>query len=1036
MKNPRWIGPVLPSVVALAAWFSLPVPVVRAADAADLRRTFAQPPREFATAPLWVWNDQLTETQIRETLRDLAGQQVKQVFVHPRPGLMTPYLSADWFRLWKVALEEGARLDMNIWIYDENSYPSGFAGGWVPEQMPEARGRGLNLRVVTKAPAWDADTLGVYSLDGTAATDLSSAAKAGEVTGAGRYLVAGVQRAPNRGWTADRSYVDLLYPGVTEKFLAVTLNAYRREVGSEFGRRIPGIFTDEPNIRPAGGLPWTDDLPQQFQKRFGYSLLANLPALHQETGDWRKVRHDYFHLLNALFIERWAKPYYEWCAENRVAFTGHYWDHEWPNCLGVPDNMAMAAWQQIPGIDCLMNQYREDTHGQFGNVRMVRELASVANQLGRNRRLCEIYGAGGWDLRFEDMKRIGDWLGVLGVNLFDEHLSYITLRGARKRDHPQSFSYHEPWWEAYHVNAQYLTRLSFAMSQGEQINRVLVLEPTTTAWMYQGNAPKLKELGDTFFALLKALEAAQVEYDLGDEDILARNGAVTPEGLRVGRRTYTKVVVPAGTESLDTPTMKLLEGFLRGNGTVLAAGEAPARVDGALSPRGAALAEAKTWRRIETSALPNALAAAGEAGGFAVTRAAGDRGILLHQRRELPDGDLLLLVNTSNEHASAGNVTSARKGIEVWDLNTGQTRPAVFDKSGRGVSLTFNLPPSGSLLLLLTKAAVRSAPEVREVSATLAAAGPLQVRRIGPNVLTLDHVDVTAGGETKAGLYYYPAGQFAFQKNGLERNPWDSAVQFRDDLIKRTFPAGSGFSVSYRFTVADRVPADLAVVIERPDLYTVTCNGAPLAAKPGDWWLDKAFGRIPLGSAARVGENVVTLTAAPFSVWHEIEPVYVLGDFTLQSADKGFVLRPATALQAGPWREQGLPFYSQGVAYQSGFDVGTPAGRYTVALGAWYGSAAKVVVNGEVAGYVTAPPWECDVTARLRPGRNDVEVVVFGTLKNTLGPHHGSFPAGSAWPKMFQTPPKGGQPSGAAYATIGYGLFAPFELRRTTSVAR
>jgi hypothetical protein len=111
-------------------------------DSAAAKALFAAPTREYATAPLWVWNDLLTEDQIRGTMRDLAGQKVKQVFVHPRPGLMTPYLSADWFRLWKVALDEAEKLDMNVWIYDENSYPSGFAGGHVPELMPESRGRG------------------------------------------------------------------------------------------------------------------------------------------------------------------------------------------------------------------------------------------------------------------------------------------------------------------------------------------------------------------------------------------------------------------------------------------------------------------------------------------------------------------------------------------------------------------------------------------------------------------------------------------------------------------------------------------------------------------------------------------------------------------------------------------------------------------------------------------------------------------------------------------------------------------------------
>ena len=118
----------------------------QAADSSRVKALFKNPPREYSTGPLWVWNDMLTEEQIRDTLRDLAGQKVKQVFVHPRPGLMTPYLSADWFRLWKVALDEAERLDMNVWIYDENSYPSGFAGGWVPELMPESRGRGLAFR--------------------------------------------------------------------------------------------------------------------------------------------------------------------------------------------------------------------------------------------------------------------------------------------------------------------------------------------------------------------------------------------------------------------------------------------------------------------------------------------------------------------------------------------------------------------------------------------------------------------------------------------------------------------------------------------------------------------------------------------------------------------------------------------------------------------------------------------------------------------------------------------------------------------------
>jgi len=556
-----------------------------ASDSASVKKLFANPPREYASAPLWVWNDLLTEDQIRGTMRDLAGQGVKQVFVHPRPGLMTPYLGGDWFKLWKIALNEADRLDMNVWIYDENSYPSGFAGGWVPELMPESRGQGLVFKEAKTATDWTDQTIAVFRLTDGKAENVTALAKAGEALTNGSFLAASIKRAANSPWHGGRSYVNLLTPGVTEKFLEVTMGAYESEIGKNFGQRVPGVFTDEPEITPAGGWPWTEDLPQQFERRWGYSLLDNLASLNRPVGDWRQVRHDYFATLLDLFIERWAKPYYDYCAKHGLEFTGHYWEHDWPKCISVPDNMAMSAWQQRPGIDILMNQYAEHTHAQFGNVRSCREISSLANQLGRERTLVELYGAGGWDLRFEDMKRIGDWLQVLGVNTLDEHLSYVTLRGARKNDHPQSFSYHEPWWPAYHVMENYFTRLSAALSQGRQVNRILVIEPTTTAWMYQGDAAKLDQIGNGFSKLVMALEAAQIEYDLGCEDVIARHGEVKNNQLWVGQRGYDVVVLPPDTENINSRVADLGEQFLGTGGKVLCLGKPPTRVDGRESSR-------------------------------------------------------------------------------------------------------------------------------------------------------------------------------------------------------------------------------------------------------------------------------------------------------------------------------------------------------------------------------------------------------------------------------------------------------------------
>ena len=1001
-------------------------------SSAAVKALFADPPRGYSSGPLWVWNDLLTEKQIVDTLRDFAGQKVRQVWVHPRPGLMTPYLSADWFRLWKVALKEAERLDMNVWIYDENSYPSGFAGGFVPDAMPESRGRGLRMREEKKAPKWADNIVAVYRLKGDGCEDVTQNVRDGQALPEAKYLVASMARAGMSPWFGGKCYVDLMYPGVTEKFLAITMDAYKREIGGEFGKRVPGVFTDEPHLRPAGGWPWTERLPQVFEERWGYPLIDHLPSLFRPVGDWRRVRHNYIQVLLEQFIEHWGKPYYDYCEKNNLEFTGHYWEHEWPRCVGVPDNMAMYAWHQRPAIDTLMNQYREDTHAQFGNARAVRELGSVANQLGRRRTLCEAYGAGGWDLRFEDMKRIGDWLYVLGVNTLNEHLSYITLRGARKRDHPQSFSYHEPWWEAYHVCASYFTRLSVALSNGQQINDVLLLQPTTTAWMYQeGGRQKLKAIGETFQNMVLAFERAQVEYDIGCEDIMARHGSVSGPLLRVGQRSYRTIVLPPLTENLNAKTMDLLKKFLKGGGTVLSCGDPPERIDGKPSDHGAALTKAKSWKRVDAGAVP-AMLLADVKDGFAIRRSEGDKGILFHHRRQLDDGQLLFLVNTSIESSSAGVVESPMPGVEQWDLATGKAAAYPFEATAGGVRTTFELPPSGSLLLHLSKQRRQPVPAVSEKVATIKPAGPPEIHRVEPNVLVLDYVDITAGGQTKENIYFYQASQFAFQKNGMARNPWDSAVQFRDELITKKFPADSGFEATYRFTIEGQMPASLFVVIERPDLYTITCNGRSVSAIKGSWWLDKAFGKIDIAKAARTGENVISLKASPFTIYHEIEPAYVLGEFALNATDKGFVLAGPEKLQLGPWNEQGHPFYSAGVSYAQKFDLPAVSDAVRVSLQDWYGSVAKIVVNGKPAGFIGFPPWQRDITEFVKAGSNTVEVTVIGTLKNTLGPHHGKPTLGAAWPNMFQKGPIPGPPPGSNYSTVGYGLMKPFVLEQVS----
>ena len=107
-----------------------------------VQKELKDPPKSFRSAPLWVWNTKVTEAERDRMLTEFSNQGFGGAFIHPRPGMITDYLSNDWFNLYKFSLETGKKLGLDIWIYDENSYPSGFAGGHVPAQMPESYNQG------------------------------------------------------------------------------------------------------------------------------------------------------------------------------------------------------------------------------------------------------------------------------------------------------------------------------------------------------------------------------------------------------------------------------------------------------------------------------------------------------------------------------------------------------------------------------------------------------------------------------------------------------------------------------------------------------------------------------------------------------------------------------------------------------------------------------------------------------------------------------------------------------------------------------
>jgi hypothetical protein len=1014
------------------------VPVqVTVPDFASLSSQFSQPPKEYTTAPFFVWNAEISKEEILKFLTGFKNAGSSQVFVHPRPGLITEYLSENWFDMYKYTVEKGKELGMNVWIYDENSYPSGFAGGHVPAEMPESynQGQGLIMAKFEILP----DTCDKYFIclkeENGSFKDITSSLQ-GEKGKTGRYLLFSKTYNGKSDWYGGFSYVDLLYKGVTEKFITTTMTGYEKNLGAEFGKTIPGTFTDEPQIDAPDGIRWTPDLFEIFLEKWHYDLKTQLPSLFEEVGDWKKVRHNYYQTLLQLFIDRWAKPWFAWCEEKGLKFTGHYWEHTWPDMSHGGDNMAMYAWHQVPAVDMLFNQFDDSTsHAQFGNVRAIKELASAANQTGRERKLSETYGGSGWDLSFTDMKRNGDWEYALGVNLMNQHLTYFTMAGARKYDYPPSFDYHEPWWKNYKYINDHYARLSLALSAGRQVNDILVLEPSTTAWMYDSYVKpdaRRNEIGQSFQSFVTTLEKAQVEYDLGSETIIRDIGSVSKGKFVVGKSAYSRIVIPPMTENLELETYKLIEKFVANGGTLLAF-SMPSLVDGAPSEGLKEFLSKYSDKIISVKELNNEVISK-YLGNVDLSFELKPGGTLYHHRRILDDGQILFLVNSSLTEETAGAATI--KGKDAIELNTlsGKINGYKNQSSGENTSFEYTIPPAGSLLLFIpdTKKPDYQVPAQPSNLKPVTPSSPVTVSRDTENALAIDFCDLEVGKELTRDLHTYYAADKVFKYYGFKNgNPWNSSVQYKTNIVDRdTFGVNTGFTATYHFTVKGKFDmTTLKAVVERTSLWSVSVNGLEVKPEAGQWWLDRSFGVFVIGKLVKPGDNIITLKASPMKIHAEVEPVYITGDFSVKPAEKGWVIEaPSPRYTTGSWKSQGLPFYSWGMTYTKEFNIEDASGTWQLDPGKWNGTVAEVSVNEGAPIVIAFPPYTADLTGIIKPGRNIIKVKVTGSLRNLMGPYHNNQRPGFVSPGSWRNVKS--YPSGNDYLMLDYGLFEDFVLNK------
>ncbi|MCM8808578.1 MAG: hypothetical protein NC934_00175 [Candidatus Omnitrophica bacterium] len=1004
-------------------------------------KNIKNPGSEFRGAPFWAWNGKLDKDELRRQVRIMKEMGLGGFFMHSRVGLDTPYLSKEWFECINACADEGEKIDMLAFLYDEDRWPSGAAGGLVTKNK-KYRMRHLVMTITDeiKKVKFLKNTLAIFFVNFEnnfikSYKKVKKGEKVEKITENQKILIFNVELSKESDWYNGYTYLDTLNHESVKKFIEITHENYKKYSGKYFGKVIPGIFTDEPNYgnvyfhykSPTEkeihiGIPWTDKLPNEFKKKYGYDIISFLPEIYfnLEGQKISKVRYHYFDCITSLFVESFAKQIGKWCEKNKLLFTGHILEedtlsrqtHVVGNCL------RFYEYMQAPGMDLLTEHWRI-----FNTAKQV---SSVARQFDRKWRLTETYGCTGWDFSFEGHKALGDWQAALGINLRCQHLSWYTMLGEAKRDYPASIFYQSPWWNFYKYVEDYFARINLVMTNGKEIRDLLVIHPIESMWaIYKMpeieknqfiHPEEVKKLDEIFAEICDVLLANHIDFDYGDEEILSRWAKIEEkEGkpiLRVNKGEYKAILIPP-LLTIRSSTLKLLKKFKEKGGDIIFVEETPSYIDCELSDKIKEFAK----ECIVVSSFQQAINQLEKIRRISIKDENGNEiKQILYLLREDDENFYLFLCNTSMEWDSKNiakyclvrdrkiefkNVIIKSfpqwkyKPIEI-NLENGEIYYPEIIKDENGYMIRTDFPPLSSHLYIIPKKnefnfEIKTKKKYKEIKINQIKKDEWKYILTESNVLVLDmpyfKIDNGNWQEKKEILKIdreirkylgIPA------RGGAMIQPWARK--------KKENPKNLRLSLKYEFLVEKLPEGEISIAIEKPELYDIYINNTKLISdmKSG-WWVDKSLETIKFDSTLlKIGKNEILLETVYNENHPGLEIIYLLGNFGVNK-EKLIITSLPQNLKIGDWTEQGLPFYSGNIGYILPLEKIEFKENQKVFLKIpeFRGVGIRVVCEGNQIGLISWPPYEIDITEYLK-GKDNITLIieVLGHRRNSHGPLH------------------------------------------------
>jgi hypothetical protein len=532
----------------------------------ELPAGWLEPSPEFSLAPFWFWNDKLSEKEIARQLDDFKAHGVYGFVIHPRAGLPRDigWMSKPMIKFMRFAIEQAAKRDMWVVLYDEGMYPSGSSSGQVVAENAAFRTRGLFQIDLDEAEPGTSKSGIKIGRDGEPELDEGQNLIAIVRRKKNGHRIAVVDRAIREGYSVIRGlhFVeddpprrdnhrevsenappggDILNPESVECFIRLVYQRYYDEFKEHFGKTVRAIFTDEPSFLARrgeqGAVPGTTDILEHVSSHLGYDFRSYLPALwYSDEPDAERYKRDYQRALQRRLEETFYGPISRWCEEHGVALTGH---------PAAPDDIGQLRYFQIPGQDIVWRYIEPGKPNAIEGAQSTQAkcASSAMIHLGRRRNSNEYCGAYGHNFTFEEMKWLTNWLIVRGCNLLYPHAFYYSVRGPRIDERPPDVGPNSPWWDKYRPFADSVRRLCWLNTDSKHICGLAILG-----------------LNDHLpWRAAKVCFQNQRDFNYLEARHLWEDAEVNENGIRIAGMLYRALIIEAEPPEKAKPALDLLD---------------------------------------------------------------------------------------------------------------------------------------------------------------------------------------------------------------------------------------------------------------------------------------------------------------------------------------------------------------------------------------------------------------------------------------------------------------------------------------------